>query len=256
MKLFGAGAGDARIPNPCSGNILSKYDRNFRLRFQTLTFAFPNPLSELDDVFASPRKRQKRDHGATKQRWEAAVAEMRSDAGEVVAGSDSSEDFPEVGDMFKHLTTPAPASSLSQPISAPLKLNSLASNGSKTGRANGTRKKRRRSSASDDGCRIALMVEDEEDSWKPPPRDDDMEIPGELVLARDKAATAVSYWPGRLLAYIPPATRKQQAKYTVMWLDGATQDIPRSWFYRMEDDGFTVCKVSGLRYCFYPLLRL
>jgi hypothetical protein len=253
VKLFGAGAGDARIPNPCSGNILSKYDRNFRLRFQTLTFVFPNPLSELDDVLASPRKRQKRDHGATKQRWEAAVAEMRSDAGEVTAGSDSSEDFPEVGNMFKHLTTPARASSLSQFISTPWKLNSLPSNGSKTG----TRKKRRRSSASDDGRRIALAVEDEEDSWKPPPRDDDMEIPGELVLAREKAATTVSYWPGQLLAYIPPATRKQQAKYTVMWLDGTRQDIPRSWFYRMEDDGFTVCKVSALwlRCYFDPLSR-
>ena len=258
MKLFGTGAGDARIPNPCSGNILSKYDRNFRLRFQTLTFVFPNPPSELDDVLATPRKRQKRDHSATKQRWEAAVAEMRSDAGEVAANSDSSEDFPEVGNMFKHLTTPAPPSSLSKSISAPWKLNSLPSNSSKTERGNGTRKKRRRSSASDDGGRIALVVEDEEDCWKPPPRDDDMEIPGELVLAREKAATTVSYWPARLLAYIPPATRKQQAKYTVMWLDGTRQDIPRSWFYRMEDDGFTVCKVSalGLRLLFSPIVKV
>lgn len=167
---------------------------------------------------------------------------MRLDAGEVTAGSDSSEDFPEVGDMFKHLTTPAPASSLSQFISAPSKLNSLAS-----GRANRTGKRRQRSSASDDGRRIALMVEDEEDAWKPPPPHDEMDIPGELVLARDKAATTVSYWPGQLVAYIPPATRKQQAKYTVMWLDGKTQDIPRSWFYRMEDDGFAACKVSAIR---------
>ncbi|KIM48648.1 hypothetical protein M413DRAFT_34897, partial [Hebeloma cylindrosporum] len=92
-----------------------------------------------------------------------------------------------------------------------------------------------------DGRRIA---EDEEDLWEPPPRDDGMDIPGELVLARDKAATTVCYWPGQLLAYIPPTTRKQQAKYTIMWLDGTTQDIPRSWFYAMEDDGFAVCKLG------------
>lgn len=91
------------------------------------------------------------------------------------------------------------------------------------------------------------MVEDEEDAWKPPPLDEEMDIPGELVLARDKASTTVSYWPGQLLAYIPPATRKQEPKFTVMWLDGMTQNIPRSWFYRMEDDGFTVCKVSTIR---------
>ena len=91
------------------------------------------------------------------------------------------------------------------------------------------------------------MDEDEEDTWKPPPRDDDMDIPGELVLARDKAAMTVSYWPGRLLAYIPPATRKQQPKYTVMWLDGMTQDIQHSWFSRMEGHRFIVCKVSMIQ---------
>ena len=90
---------------------------------------------------------------------------------------------------------------------------------------------------------MALVME-EEDSWEPPPLDDGIDIPGELVLARDKASTTVSYWPGRLQAYIPPATSKQQAKFTIMWLDGTTQDIPRTWFYRVEEDGFASCKVS------------
>ena len=236
MKLFGAGAGDARIPNPCSGNILSKYGRDFRPRFQAPTFVSPKLLS-VDDIHASPRKKQKRDHGGIERKWEAAVADMRLDAGEIMAGSDSSEDFPEVGDMFKHLTTPVLAPVFSQSISAPSKLDNLASNGSKTGRPKGTRKRRRRSSASDGGHGIALEVEDEEE----------MDLPGELVLARDKAATTVSYWPGKLLASIPPATRKQPRKFTIMWLDGTTQDIPRSWFYRVEDDGFAVCKVSTIR---------
>jgi len=171
---------------------------------------------------------------------------MRLDAGEVVADSDSSEDFPEVGDMFKHLTTPGPAS-LSQPVSAPLKSNTMTQNDHKIGTTNGSGKRKRRSSAGDEGRKMALVMK-EEDFWEPPALDDGMTIPGELVLARDKASTNVSYWPGQLQAYIPPATRKQQAKFTVMWLDGATQDIPRSWFYRVEDDGFASCKVSTIQY--------
>lgn len=87
------------------------------------------------------------------------------------------------------------------------------------------------------------MVEDEEDFWVPPPLDDEMQIPGKLVMARDKALKIVSYWPGRLLAYIPPPTREQESKYTVM----VRQGIPRSCFYTMKDDGFTVCRVSTTR---------
>lgn len=79
-------------------------------------------------------------------------------------------------------------------------------------------------------------------SWKPPPRDETLEIPGELVLAREKKMYT-DYWPAKLLEYIPPSNPKQHPRYKAQFYDGEVKNIDADWFYTQLDKGFGTCKV-------------
>jgi hypothetical protein len=76
----------------------------------------------------------------------------------------------------------------------------------------------------------------------PAPPDPTLDIPGELVLAREKNGSTV-YWPAKLEEYVCPQGPRQKPKYRVEFLDRSTMAIPRNWFYTSEEPEFATCKV-------------
>lgn len=89
----------------------------------------------------------------------------------------------------------------------------------------------------------------EEDSWVPPPPNFEYDIPGELVLARDRV-NATQHWPAKILDYVPPKHRKQKARYKVLFFDHSMKDITEDMFFTESQEGFGTCKV------FNPVLFL
>ncbi|KAF8163660.1 hypothetical protein B0H34DRAFT_795339 [Crassisporium funariophilum] len=228
ISLFGDGFERTDIKSPCAQNMLSKLDTIERLRFKTPTFVSSSTDSSDTNILASPRKKRKIDRKVIEKKWHAAVHEMMLD-GEEQAGSDY---LPGVGEAFNSnwLFGPSPSGA----ISAPAKLSSTETPASVKKPGKGKRKRRESDEETDF----------EDDFWESPPLEEDIEMPGELVLARDKASKNVDYWPAQITDYIPPANRRQQAKFTVTWLDTSTSNIPRDWFYRTHEDGFALCKLG------------
>jgi hypothetical protein len=162
---------------------------------------------------ASPRKKLKRDFGEIERQWQAAVSEMIQD-GEEQAGSDH---LPDIGEAFNYRFDASPSSAMVPVVGK--------------GRSKGKGKRKR------------TCDSEEEALWEPPPADASFEIPGELVLGRERASKSSPYWPAKIKDYVPPTKRTEQGKYTVIWLDGSEQNIPRDWFYSTDEDGFTLCTV-------------
>lgn len=82
----------------------------------------------------------------------------------------------------------------------------------------------------------------EGDRWTPPLPDESVQVPGELVLAKE-APSNTFFWPAKVTGYVPPASRKAPPKYEVTWLDRKVDDITRDLFYIYEQDEFGTCKV-------------
>lgn len=82
--------------------------------------------------------------------------------------------------------------------------------------------------------------------WIEPEPDDSLQIPGELVLAREKPSANTDYWPAKLLEF---KTREgfSKGKYLVEYLDTTTKQIPREWFFAPDNEGFASCKASCAR---------
>ena len=206
------------IETPSAKNILSKLDMLGRPRFAKPTFLSPSSIS-LNEPTASPRKKVKRDHGDLgdiEKKWEAAVSEMIQD-GEEQAGSDH---LPDIGEAFNYQFDVSPAASFNV-------VHNVGKGSSSKGKG-----KRKRTCDSED-----------EVFWEPPPADASLDIPGELVLGREKASKTSAYWPAKIKDYVPPTKRTEQGKYTVIWLDASEQNIPRDWFYTTDEDGFAFCTV-------------
>ncbi|TCD67297.1 hypothetical protein EIP91_000320 [Steccherinum ochraceum] len=83
----------------------------------------------------------------------------------------------------------------------------------------------------------------EETPWRPPPPGFQYEIPGELVLAKDKL-NGTQYWPAKMLEYIPPKSPKQKPKYKILFFDGTTKDVAEDMFFTESQDGFATCKLG------------
>jgi hypothetical protein len=203
------------IETPSAINVLSKLDMLGRPRFAKPTFVSPEPSP-------SPRKKLKRDFGdiekqqqAIEKQWQAAVREMIED-GEEQAGSDH---LPDIGEAFNYQFDASPTT----PSTEVPNVRKDSSKG---------KGKRRRSCDSED-----------EFFWEPPHPDASLDIPGELVLGREKASKTTPYWPAKIKDYVPPTKRTEQGKYTVIWLDASEQNIPRDWFYTTDEDGFALCTV-------------
>jgi hypothetical protein len=120
----------------------------------------------------------------------------------------------------------------------------VSSGTSPTKSATATRKGNK-TSASDAEDEIDVDISDfkkEEDRWSPPPADDSLDIPGELLLARETKNSTV-YWPARIIEYVPPEQRTETGGYLVEFLDSTQIVVPRQLFFTSEEDGFTTCKV-------------
>lgn len=84
----------------------------------------------------------------------------------------------------------------------------------------------------------------ERDNWSPPPPDAHVQIPGELVLAKEKRSKR-SFWPAKVIGYAPPDNFKARAKYLVKFLDNTEFEISRDMFYIYEQEEFGTCQVRG-----------
>ncbi|KAI0780528.1 hypothetical protein BD413DRAFT_497786 [Trametes elegans] len=82
-----------------------------------------------------------------------------------------------------------------------------------------------------------------EPSWRPPGPDPLLDIPGELVLARDSKAR-MQYWPAKLLEYIPPQNPRHKPKYKTLFFDGTIKSIDPEWFWTTADIEFSTCKLG------------
>ncbi|EIN07124.1 hypothetical protein PUNSTDRAFT_135813 [Punctularia strigosozonata HHB-11173 SS5] len=81
-----------------------------------------------------------------------------------------------------------------------------------------------------------------EELWEPPEADIDLDIPGELVLARTNRR--VPFYPARLKEYLPPRTKDEEPRYVVEFMDMTSDTIPRKFFFTQLEDGFETCKLG------------
>ncbi|PPQ99359.1 hypothetical protein CVT24_009224 [Panaeolus cyanescens] len=239
VQLYGSGFNVVDIHSPCESNILPKLNDLGVTRFQVPTFHSIG-RSSLEDagLLASPRKKAKdNSHERKKEwenKWENAVRKMLDD---ITAEADSDE-LPEAAAAFDFSVIP-----LYRTFSSISNIgNTISSQGASARSGKGKRKRNegRSSTEEDDFCH----TEDDREVWKPPPVDDDLSVPGELVLAREKNSQSADYWPAKLIAYVPPKRKTEQPKYTTLWLDGTVKDIPRSWFYTMYQTEYGTCKLG------------
>lgn len=90
--------------------------------------------------------------------------------------------------------------------------------------------------------------EDEGHHWEPPPPPENLMIPGEPVLCRKSRSEGhtVRYWPAKIMNYLPPKHRNEQAKYEVHFFDRETLKVSRDRFFTCFDEGFGSCTVCSL----------
>ncbi|KAK0211796.1 hypothetical protein IW262DRAFT_1414498 [Armillaria fumosa] len=201
------------VEHPCSENVLSLTDSLGRNRFNEPVFSPPSAFGDLD---GSPRKKQKTERGDMRSRWQAALHTMLQEKEEE---EDQDDNLPDIAFALSVRSTHASASG------SPSRW-----------------KKQARTSISDTDEAEDL------DLWDVPSADPGLDIPGELVLAREKADLNLSYWPGKVLEYVPPVSRNQKAgKYKVLYLDGATRTVPRTWFHCLGDEEFGTCKLGEFK---------
>ena len=75
-----------------------------------------------------------------------------------------------------------------------------------------------------------------------PSADPLLELPGELVLAKE-GKLRTQYWPAKLLEFVKPKRPHNKPKYKVLFFDGTIKHIDTDWFYTTTDDEFTKCTV-------------
>ncbi|THH08324.1 hypothetical protein EW145_g2783 [Phellinidium pouzarii] len=81
------------------------------------------------------------------------------------------------------------------------------------------------------------------EKWSPPPPDVHIQIPGELVLAKEKRSKRY-FWPAKVIGYVPPDNFKARAKYLVKFLDNTEFEISRDMFYIYEQEEFGTCQLG------------
>ncbi|KIK57727.1 hypothetical protein GYMLUDRAFT_45897 [Collybiopsis luxurians FD-317 M1] len=209
--ISGSSVSSIRARKPSCKNILSLTDSLGRPRFDTFSSA-RIPAS----VLGSPRKKAKRDTSNTEAKWQAAVGEI------LRAKEDQDDGLP--------------------PIEFALSAASRFASAKTSSRRNDKGK-----------GKLSIDNFEAEDSdeidWDPPEPDELLQIPGELILAREKSDKNALYWPARLLAYVPPPrlkgkSRPKEPKYKIVYLDDTDKEVPRSWFYACHEPEFATCQMG------------
>ncbi|KAI0723841.1 hypothetical protein C8T65DRAFT_90485 [Cerioporus squamosus] len=95
----------------------------------------------------------------------------------------------------------------------------------------------------EDDLDLNLGLSQPQRQWRAPSADLLLEIPGELVLAKE-GKTRTQYWPAKLLEYIKPLKPSQRPKYKVIFFDGTVSQIEADWFWTTSDDEFATCKLG------------
>ncbi|KAJ7073994.1 hypothetical protein C8F01DRAFT_1098925 [Mycena amicta] len=180
---------------------------------------FPHP-EYVSSSGPSPRKRQRLDKTALEVAWYDAVSYLVKDMDDTLPSVEFMK-------SARHIKRPPDA------------------NGKVSSSANGKGKgKAKAISISDDELSALSDIDDE--PWTPPSADDTLNIPGELVLGKEKKSER-QYWYAQIVGYIPPATRGKTPLYKVLWVDGLQGEIERDWFYTCEEDGFGTCTLGKIQ---------
>lgn len=245
VKLFGLADTAVSIETPSAASVLSR-DLDYLPRFVVPTFV---PAAPIPATSSSKNKKRKAERDALGDKWSAAVRAMRNHDAAAHSNADidsDDSDYPgPTENLFEFLT--APSSSL-QSISAPVTSHASKGKGKTSTTAKG---KRKRATASDNSADdeeevyVSKKKEKKGEEWWDEV-DEDLKLPGELVLGRTAHAVDIDHWPAKLIAYIPPTKPRTLGKYSVLWLDGTESLIPRLWFYNTDQDEFAMCKVSLL----------
>ena len=195
------------ISTPSASNVRSmKLDG--RLRFIETNY---RPLRD-DTTRASPRKKRKLDIETT---WQEARDLM------VKMDEDSDDDL-------------ATSTRYGTKLSALNKKGETAQTKGK-GKATG--------SDLDDDFHFDLGPAQTQRRWRAPSANPLLEIPGELLLAKE-GKTRTQYWPAKLLEYIKPLKPSQKPKYKVIFFDGTVSQLEADWFWTTSDEEFATCKVA------------
>lgn len=229
-----------------AGNILPQVTQSPKLKFMKPGYVHPNNLPR--------KKKQKGEQDDMKKEWQAAVDEMKSDMKPSTLMIDKSHvlDLTSSDDEDLPLyVKPNPSSSktLSIPPTTPNSQSVATSNG--THKRGKKRKRVNKDSDPEDSLTdVSVSLLFREQVGDGGEVDISLVIPGELVLGRSKNQPTV-YWPARIDAYLKPSKSGLSGKYSVTFLDGTREDIPRDWFYSMVDPQFALCKVSFLCLLFF-----
>ncbi|KAI1794726.1 hypothetical protein LXA43DRAFT_996327 [Ganoderma leucocontextum] len=224
VSLFGdpPGPKTVDVPNPSASNVRS-VDLNGHIRFNENNYR----PSRRKSVQLSPRKKRKMDLDVV---WRDARNAMVS----VHEGND--DDFP---------------TSSSRYAPGPSRRNGDAKG---KGKAKADPKGKGKAKASDSemdvgedvgfgldfGIDLNFKVERR---WRAPSPNPLLEIPGELILARE-SRSKTQYWPAKIIAYIKPTKPSQKPKYKVVFFDSVVKQIEPDWFWTTTDDEFTTCKLG------------
>ncbi|KAE9409625.1 hypothetical protein BT96DRAFT_984682 [Gymnopus androsaceus JB14] len=162
-------------------------------------------------LLGSPRKKVKHDHHIIN--WSEAVSEILQDDGR-----------PPIELVARSAQSP----------------NSRKRNGKRNTSVMGKGK-----TGSDDELQDEL---ESESDWDPPEPDEMLAIPGELVLARERADSKI-HWPAKVLGFITPTkpkgkARPKEPKYNVVFLDNTEKSVPREWFYACDEPEFGTCEMG------------
>ena len=118
----------------------------------------------------------------------------------------------------------------------PLLISLYRSQASQQGKANSTA-----------GFSVDMLDDDsglEEESYKPPAQCILYEIPGELILAKERKKDT-QYWPAKIMRYHAPSRPSEKPLYEVLFFDGMVKKLPDDgdMFFTEGQAGFHACKV-------------
>ncbi|KAI0822792.1 hypothetical protein BC628DRAFT_643693 [Trametes gibbosa] len=209
------------IPDP-SASVVRTMLHNGRIRFSDADYR----PSRRQSLLSSPRKKRKVDVDVA---WQNARDLMIRENGGDPLGT-----YPSAQPSHARRRKPNPFPSLDT--------NFAKDKGKGKGR------RRRRGGESDE----SLSLSDDDDpaeTWKPertwraPSANPLLELPGELVLAREGRART-QYWPAKLLEYLKPKSSRQRPRYRALFFDGTIVAVEPDWFWTTTDEEFATCKLG------------